>query len=140
MRVCRAGGTIVLGNWAADGYIGRFWTIMGPYLPPPPGFASPPAGWGRSEHVEKLFAEYPVDLTFERYAVDFEADSAEAFVDTLADYYGPLVQARNKLTAAGRWGALRDELIALSNEMNAAGDGHFHAPSEYLITVARKGK
>ena len=33
VRVCRPGGTIALGNWAADGYIGRFWTIMGPYLP-----------------------------------------------------------------------------------------------------------
>jgi SAM-dependent methyltransferase len=138
VRVCRADGTIVLGNWAAESYIGRIWTIMGPYLPPPPVFASPPADWGRSEHVEKLFAEYPVDVTSERYALDFEADSAEAFIDTLADYYGPLLQARNKLTAAGRWEALRDDLIALSNEMDAAGDGHFRAPSEYLITVARK--
>jgi SAM-dependent methyltransferase len=140
VRVCRTGGTIVLGNWAADGYIGRFWTIMGPYLPPPPGFASPPAAWGRSEHVEQLFAQYPVDLTAERHSLDFAADSAEAFIDTLADYYGPLVQARNKLTATGRWEALRDELIALSNEMNAAGDGHFRAPSEYLVTLARKRK
>ena len=138
VRVCRGGGTIVLGNWAADGYIGRFWTIMGPYLPPPPDFAQPPADWGRSEHVEQLFAEYPVDLTSERYALDFEADSAEAFIDTLADYYGPLLQARNKLTATGRWEALRDELIALSNEMNAADDGHFRAPSEYLVTLAGK--
>jgi hypothetical protein len=140
VRVCRRGGTIALGNWAADGYIGRFWTIMGPYLPPPPDFASPPANWGRSEHVERLFAEYPVEVTSERYALDFDDDSAEAFVDTLADYYGPLLQARNKLTATGRWEALRDELIALSNEMNAAGGGHFRAPSAYLVTLARKRK
>ena len=39
VRVCWPGGTIALGNWAADGYIGRFWSIMGPYLPPPPDFA-----------------------------------------------------------------------------------------------------
>jgi SAM-dependent methyltransferase len=140
VRVCRSGGTIALGNWAADGYIGRFWTIMGPYLPPPPDYASPPANWGRSEHVERLFAEYPVEVTSERFALDFEADSADAFIDTLADYYGPLLQARNKLTAIGRWDALRDELIALSSEMNAAGDGHFRAPSAYLITLARKRK
>lgn len=89
VRVCRPGGTIALGNWAADGYIGRVWTVMGPYLPPPPDFASPPAGWGRPEHVERLFAEHPVDLTFERYALDFEADSAEAYIDMLADFYGP---------------------------------------------------
>jgi SAM-dependent methyltransferase len=75
VRVCRAGGTITLGNWAADGYIGRFWTIMGPYVPPPPAYASPPAGWGRAEHLRKLFAEYPVELSFERYSLDLTAES-----------------------------------------------------------------
>jgi SAM-dependent methyltransferase len=138
VRVCRPGGTISLGNWAADGYIGRFWSIMGPYLPPPPDFASPPAGWGRREHVEKLLAGYPVDLTFERYALDFEADSAEAFIDMLADFYGPLLQARTKLSADGRWDTLRNELIVLSTELNTASGGGFRAPSDYLITLARK--
>jgi ubiquinone/menaquinone biosynthesis C-methylase UbiE len=140
VRVCRSGGTIALGNWAADGYIGRFWTIMGPYLPPPPDYASPPANWGRAEHVERLFAEYPVEVTSQRCVLEFDAASPAAFIDTLADYYGPLLQARNKLTASGRWDALRDELIALSNDMNAAGDDHFRAPSEYLVTLARKRK
>jgi SAM-dependent methyltransferase len=140
VRVCRSGGTIALGNWAADGYIGRFWTIMGPYLPPPPDYASPPANWGRAEHVERLFADYPVEVTSERHALEFEADSAAAFIDTLADYYGPLLQARNKLTATGRWDALRDDLIALSNEVNAVSGDHFRAASEYLVTLARKRK
>jgi hypothetical protein len=140
VRVCRPGGTIALGNWAADGYIGRFWTIMGPYLPSPPTFASPPAGWGSVEHVEGLFAEHPVELTFERCALDFQADSAEAFLDVLADFYGPLLQARNKLTATGRWPALRGELIALSTELNQADESGFRAPSEYLVTLARKRK
>src|SRR3954451_5170672 len=70
VRVCRPGGTIALGNWAADGYIGRFWTVMGPYMPAPPAYASPPPGWGRQEHVENLFAAHPVDLSFERLSLD----------------------------------------------------------------------
>jgi hypothetical protein len=60
-----------------------------------------------------------------------------ALVDFLADCYGPLLGARNKLSD-GRWQPLRNELIALSNEMNAADDGHFRAPSEYLVTLAGK--
>jgi hypothetical protein len=111
---------------------------MGPYLPPPPGYASPPAAWSRPDHVEQLFAEYPVELTSERYALDFEGESAGAFIDTLADFYGPLLQARNRLTTTGRWEALRDELIVLSNELNAPRDGHFRASSAYLVTLARK--
>lgn len=138
VRVCRPGGTIALGNWAADGYIGRIWTIMGPYLPSPPHYASPPADWGRVEHNEELFAGYPVEVNFERYTLDFQADSADAYIDMMADFYGPMLQARNKLTQTGRWEALRAELIALSNEMNATGDGHFRAPSEYLVTLVRK--
>jgi SAM-dependent methyltransferase len=138
VRVCRPGGAIALGNWAADGYIGRFWKIMGPYLPPPPDYASPPAAWGDPQHIEQLFAKRPVELAFERYALEFQADSATAFIDLLADFYGPLLQARNKLSSEGTWETLRNELIELSNELNTAIDGRFRAPSEYLITLGRK--
>ena len=138
VRVCRPGGTIALGNWAADGYIGRIWTIMAPYLPPPPDFASPPAGWGRREHIEELFADHPVELTFERYALNFEAESPEAFIETLTDFYGPLLQARNKLSGDDRWDALHRELIVLSSELNTSSDGGFKAPSDYLVTLLRK--
>jgi SAM-dependent methyltransferase len=138
VRVCRPGGTIALGNWTADGYIGRFWTTMGPYLPKPPAYASPPAGWGRIEHVERLFAGHPVELSFERATVDFEAESPEAFIDMFADLYGPLLQARNALNGDGRWEALRADLIALSIDANNARDGGFRAPSDYLLIVARK--
>jgi SAM-dependent methyltransferase len=138
VRVCRPGGTIVLGNWAADGFIGRFWTIMGPYLPKPPAYASPPPGWGREEHVRQLFAQHPVELSVERASLEFEAESPDAFIDMFADLYGPLLQARNALSESGQWTALRDELIALSAESNVDGSGGFRAPSDYLVIVARK--
>jgi len=138
VRVCRRGGTIALGNWAADGYIGRFWTIMGPYLPAPSSYASPPAGWGRVEYVEQLFADYPVQLSFEPCALDFEAESPAAFIDFMAGSYGPLVGARNKLSGDGRWEPLRNELIALSDKMNTADNGHFRASSEYLVALVGK--
>jgi hypothetical protein len=136
-RLARSRGTIALGNWAADGYIGRFWTTMGPYLPEPPAYASPPPGWARIEHVERLFAHHPVELSFERATADFEAESPEAFIDLFADLYGPLLQARNGLNDDGRWEALRDDLIALSHDANNARDGA-RAPSDYLVIVARK--
>ena len=138
VRVCRPGGTIVVGNWAADGFIGRFWTTMGPYMPKPPAYASPPAAWGREEHVSQLFAEHPVELSFERASVEFEAESPEAFIDMFADLYGPLLQARIALSEGGRWDALRNDLIALSDECNVDADGGFRAPSDYLVIVARK--
>ena len=138
VRVCRPGGTIALGNWAADGYIGRFWSVMGAYLPPPPDYASPPAAWGREGHVARLFERHPVEIGFERDAVEIETDSPAAFIDLMADFYGPLLQVRNKLSAAGRWEALREELIALSNDVNTASDGRFCTSSEFLVTLLRK--
>ena len=138
VRVCRPGGTIALGNWAADGYIGRFWATMGPYLPKPPAYASPPPRWGHVEHVERLFAGHPVELSFEHAAVCFEAESPAAFVDMFAELYGPLLQARRALSATGSWSALREDLIALSADANVAGDGGFRAASEYLVIVAHK--
>jgi SAM-dependent methyltransferase len=137
VRVCRPGGQITLGNWAADGYIGRFWTAMGPYLVAPPDYASPPPGWGRVDHVEQLFADHPVELSFKRETMHFEAFSPEAFIDLFADCYGPLLQAREALSADGRWPALREELVALSVEANVATDGRFRAPSDYLVISAR---
>jgi SAM-dependent methyltransferase len=137
VRVCRPGGTIGLGNWAADGYIGQFWTRMGPYLPPPPDYASPPAGWGREDHVRRLFAEYPVELTFERGTNYFEAQSPEALIDFFADYYGPLLLARQRLES-DRWADLRRKLVELSAEADASVDGRFRAGSDFLVIVARK--
>jgi hypothetical protein len=136
VRVCRPGGQITLGNWAADGYIGRFWSVMGPYMPTPPAYASPPPGWGRVEHVEGLFADHPVDLRFERRSLYFEGESTEAFIDMFADLYGPLLGARNLLQ--DRWSDLRAELVAMSAEMNEATDGTFRAPSDYLVISAHK--
>lgn len=139
VRVCRPGGQITLGNWAADGYIGRFWTVMGPYLPAPPDYASPAPGWGRVDHVERLFADQPVELSFERATMHFEADSPDAFIDQFADAYGPLLQAKNALGAGGAWKDLRAELVALSAEANLEPDHGFRAPSDYLVIVIRKG-
>ena len=56
----------------------------------------------------------------------------------MANYYGPLLQARQKLLTDQRWPALRQELIALSAEANIASDEHFRAPSDYLIIIAHK--
>jgi 2-polyprenyl-6-hydroxyphenyl methylase/3-demethylubiquinone-9 3-methyltransferase len=136
VRVCRPGGTIALGNWAADSYIGQFWSTMGPYMPTPPAYASSPALWGKPEHIESLFAEHPVELTIERHSLDFYGESPAQFIDMFADNYGPLLQARKTLEE--RWAPLRDELIELSAAADVAGGDGWRAPSDYLVIVARK--
>ena len=58
--------------------------------PPPPGLASPLL-WGTEDHLGRLFAP-DVDWTHDR-TFTFRFTSAQAFVDTFAEYYGPTVKA-----------------------------------------------
>jgi SAM-dependent methyltransferase len=137
-RVCRIGGRIGLCNWTPEGYIGRFFATLGPYMPPPPAHASPPPLWGSETHVEELFAGTGVSLEMERRTVDFEHDSPAAFIDFMATCYGPLVKGRESLAPQGRWRDLRRDLVALSESLNTAGDGGFRVPSEYLVVIGER--
>jgi ubiquinone/menaquinone biosynthesis C-methylase UbiE len=133
-RVCRPGGTIALANWTPEGYIGRFFKTLSPYMPAPPAGVSAPPLWGSDTHVSKLFED--VTFEFSRETVDFVNDSPAAFVDFMAAEYGPLVKAREAL--GERWPDLRRDLIALSETMNEDEDG-FRVGSEYLVAIGRKG-
>ena len=137
VRVTRPGGKIVLASWTPAGFIGRLFKTMAPHLPKPPVGASPPPLWGDADHVRALFAEAPVELAFESHAASFHAESPDAFVEFMADHYGPVLKARDRLAAEGRWEALRADLVALCERANVAEDG-FRAPSEYLLTLGRK--
>lgn len=57
-----------------------------------------------------------------------------------AELYGPLLQARNALTEVGCWRALRDDLIALSEDANIGPNSGFRAPSDYLVIVGGNGR
>ena len=136
LRVCRPGGLIVLANWTPEGFIGQFFKVLSGYMPPLPDFASPPPKWGSEDHVRELLGD-GAEIRTERRTVTFEHESAAAFVDYMADVYGPLLAARNATSADGRWGDLRADLIAMSEEMNGKPSG-FAAPSEYLVVSARR--
>jgi len=136
-RVTRPGGSIVLGNWTPEGFIGQFFKTMAPHLPKPPEGASPPPLWGREDHVRALFAGIGVEFDFEAHSVDFGCASPASFIDYMADHYGPLLKARDLLAKQGRWSALRSDLVALCERSNVATEG-FRAPSEYLLAIGHK--
>jgi SAM-dependent methyltransferase len=137
VRVTRPGGRIVLCHWTPDGFIGRMFRTMAPHVPAPPAGASSPPLWGDEGHVRGLFAQAPIDLAFEVRSARFHAQSPAAFVAFMADHYGPVLKARERLAAEGRWEALHADLVALCEEANVA-DAGFAAPSSYLLAVGRK--
>jgi SAM-dependent methyltransferase len=49
-RVTRPGGRIGLANWTPEGFLGDLFRLMGKFVPPPAGLASP-VQWGREAHL-----------------------------------------------------------------------------------------
>ncbi len=138
VRVTRAGGRLVLANWTPAGFIGQVFKTMSPYMPKPPAGAGSPPLWGDEAHVRSLFEADAVELSFERHSTDFTAESPAAFVQFMADNYGPVLKARERLSQDGRWTNLRADLIALCERSNVDADA-FRAPSEYLVITGRLG-
>jgi len=136
-RVCAPGGAIGLVNWTPEGLIGQLFAVLGRYLPKPPPFASPPPLWGVEEHVVELFAGSGIEFEFERATNPFITDSVEAFMVLFEERYGPMLKARERLTAEGKWDRCRAELVELFEALNSADDGTARLESEYLLAVGR---
>jgi SAM-dependent methyltransferase len=137
-RVCRPGGRIGLVNWTPDGLIGQFFRIMSRYLPPAPGYVSPPPLWGNEEHLRSLFAVTSIEWTFARGHNPWRFSSAEAWTALMESSYGPTVMARRRLEAEGRWQDCRAEIVELAESLNVAADGGLLIQAEYLVAVGDK--
>jgi len=138
VRVCRPGGTIGLVNWTPDGFIGRLFAAMRPFVPAPPPGVEPPPLWGDRTHLEELFGDaveapsYQVQgLRVSRFA------TPEAFRDFFRDKYGPTIAAyRNVADDPERLAALDHTLTDLAAA--ALRDGAMQW--DYLLYTARRSR
>jgi SAM-dependent methyltransferase len=138
IRVTRPGGAIGFVNWTPQGHIGRVLKTVGARLPKPPDYASPPPLWGDEAHVRGLLAPAAAELQLERATNPFLGfTSAEDWVDFMAANYGPLVNAREKLSPEGGWEELREDLVALTASLDQGSGDEFRIEAEYLLAIAR---
>ncbi|MBO9534589.1 MAG: class I SAM-dependent methyltransferase [Solirubrobacteraceae bacterium] len=135
-RVVRPGGAIVLVNWTPEGLIGRLFKTLGAYLPAPPSYVTAPPRWGTEALMGELFADDEVRVA--RATNRFEAASPEAFLELFTVNYGPVKRAKERTEAEGSWPALRDDLLALYDRMNAATDGTLAIESEFAVATIRR--
>lgn len=134
-RVCHPDGLIGLCNPTPEGWAGRFIGLLAAHLPPPVPLPPPPL-WGTEAHVEKLLGSAVLDLEFDRQTMVLEFDSVEDGVAFFETNFGPLVLARRRLAAEGRWESLRGEVAGLMASFNLAGE-QLRLPVEYLEAVGR---
>lgn len=137
VRVLRPAGRFVICAWTPEGAVGDFFLTTTKHLPPPPSFARPPLLWGTEDHVRGLFDD-GIELEFARENVDFRFDSVDAAVEEFSTKFGPVVKAKEALEPQGRWPALRDDLAALFDRLDAAPDDEVGYPGEYLVTLGQK--
>jgi SAM-dependent methyltransferase len=136
VRVTRPGGTIALANWTPEGFIGRLFATMKPFVPAPPAGATPPPLWGDETHVAALLGGATSELTCERQVLRVDRfRSGEEFRDVFASFYGPTIAAyRNVADDPARTAELDRALFDLADEWGA---GSGAMDWEYLLVTAR---
>ena len=132
VRVLKPGGRMVVAAWRPEG---KFRTIASHLPAPPEGFQPPPL-WGTKEHVREIFEGTGIDLDLEPTAVEFTAESPDAYLEEMERDLPPMVVARANLQP-DKWDALRSDLQTLYVETNESESG-FSAPQEYLLTKGAK--
>jgi len=146
VRVTRAGGRIVMGNWIPGDptLVAQILKTSAAYAPPPPeGFISPML-WGVESHVLERFAAAGVDaanVAFARdtFVFDFPGTPAQ-YVDEFRHYYGPTMNAFEAAEKSGRAAALQGELESLFESQNKSGNStHTKVEATFLrVTVSVK--
>ena len=134
LRVCRPGGRIGLTNWTPDGFIGHMFKIVGRYVAPPAGIRSP-LEWGTEARLTELLGDRCAKLQLRRKEFVFRYRSAEDWVDTFREFYGPTHKAFAALDAGAQSG-LEQDLLTLAREHNTSTGRGLRIPSTYLEVVA----
>ena len=134
LRVCRPGGTIAMGNWTKDGFIGQMFKTFARFIAPP-GMPAPVL-WGEEGVVRDRFGAGVSDLRLTRvsYRFDYPFSPADV-VEFFRQNYGPTTRAFSTLGEADQ-AALRADLVDLWTSRNQARESaRTVVDSEYLEVV-----
>ena len=135
-RVCTPGGKIGLANWTPQGFIGQLFKVIGRYIAPPTGL-NPPSAWGTEAFTNQHFKPRCTSVTNVSRMFCFRYQSPQHWLDLFRTYYGPLLKAFEALDDE-KGVQLEQDIYALIESLNEAGDGSMVLNSEYLETVIVK--
>jgi SAM-dependent methyltransferase len=134
LRVTSPGGTIAMGNWTREGFIGQMFQTFARFIAPS-GMPAPVL-WGDEAVVRGRLGPGVSDLKMTRRHYDFSYPFPPAeVVEFFRQYYGPTNRAFASLdqTAAQK---LREELEGLWSAHNRGGDEFTVVSAEYLEVIA----
>jgi SAM-dependent methyltransferase len=137
LRVCRSGGTIAMGNWTKEGFIGKMFKTIARFIAPP-GMPSPVL-WGDEDVVRARFGKgvSALALTRVKYRFDYPFDPA-GVVEFFRENYGPTTRAFAQLSDDDRK-VLHGELVELwASHNQASTKDRTVVDGEYLEVVATR--
>ena len=136
-RVCRPGGSIVMANWTAEGFIGEMFRIVSRFIAPP-GMPAPVL-WGHEPTVRERLGATVSDLRLKRVTYRFDYPfGPEAVVDFFGAHYGPTARAFAAVSEHERL-ALHQALVDLwaSGNITTAPDRTL-VDAEYLEVIGTR--
>src|SRR3954470_12897198 len=136
LRVCSPGGTIAMGNWTREGFIGQMFKTFAKFIAPS-GMPAPVL-WGDESVVRERLGQgiSSIEMTRRQYSFTYPFPPAEV-VEFFRQYYGPTNRAFASLDESDAQ-KLRADLEALWSAHNRGGDELTVVSSEYLEVIAVK--
>ena len=144
VRVTRAGGRIVMGNWIPGDptLVAQILKISSSYMPPPPeGFVSPMT-WGIEANVIERFSAAGIpkqQISCVKDIFTFRAPKPPSeFLADFRSYYGPTMNAFEAAERAGRTANLQRDLESLFERENISPtEGTTVIPARFLRVTVR---
>src|SRR5262249_36140954 len=118
LRVLRPGGTIAFATWPPELFVGRWFVLIGRYVPPPPAGVSPPPQWGDPNIVRERLGGAVRDVAFTRDTMFFPVLSVAHYRRFMEESFGPARKLLAQLDASepAKAAQLRKEIEGLAAE------------------------
>src|SRR6266705_3402660 len=100
LRVLRPGGTIAFSTWPPEMLVGRSFTLVGSYMPPPPPGVSPPPQWGDTIIVRERLGSAVTEIVFDRDRMNFPDLSLPGYRAVIERTAGPMLKLVEMLSAS----------------------------------------
>jgi len=144
VRVTKAGGRIVMGNWIPNDptFVSQVLKISSAFTPPPPeGFVSPMT-WGVESHIVERFVQAGVpkeniSMVKDTFYFASPHKTPTRFIELFRDFYGPTMNAYEAAQKNGKAQDLHQQLLELANSQNKSKDAGTFIPATYMrVTVS----
>jgi len=145
VRVTKAGGHIVMGNWIPNdptSFVSQLLKISSSFMPPPPeGFVSPMT-WGVDSHIIERFGQAGVpkeniSMVKDTFSFISPDKGPTDVIETFRRFYGPTMNAFEAAQKSGTAEDLHNQLVELAKSQNKSTDSGTSIPATFLrVTVS----